>query len=115
MNSKRMQIAVVISGILGLFCVLGTTTVNLIMVGTSLPMLAHIFFNRVLIGLMIGLGGDLKLADSSMENTILRGAMIGAIVSVGPALIIGNGAMLFMIAGAIYGAITDYAATKYGK
>jgi hypothetical protein len=114
-NSKRMQLAVIISGIFGLFCVFGSTTLNLIMISASLPMLAHIFFNRILIGLMIGLGEGLDLADSQMENSLLRGALIGAIVSIGPALILGQGALLFMIAGAIYGAITDYAATKYGK
>jgi len=76
-NAKRIAIATVIGLLCGLFCAYGT-----IMAAESKPeliittgLLALIVYNRILIGLFVGVGDNITL------HPVIRGALIGAIIS----------------------------------
>ena len=117
MNTKRILIATAIGLLCGLFCAYGTMmwaeSGEADFVVTT-EILAFIVFNRVLIGIVIGVADRIKM------NSALRGAIIGAVVS----LMIGifpllqgdiMGAITISGFGAVYGIIADVAATKFSK
>ncbi|ODS37294.1 MAG: hypothetical protein A7316_01880 [Candidatus Altiarchaeales archaeon WOR_SM1_86-2] len=116
MNTKRILIATAIGLLCGLFCAYGT--VMMVDKGGLDPelattgSLAFIVFNRILIGLVVGFADRIKL------NCVLRGAVIGAVVS----LMLGifpllNGditsALTVIGFGVVYGVIADVVATKF--
>ncbi|MBN1762191.1 MAG: hypothetical protein JW878_03795 [Methanomicrobia archaeon] len=114
MKTKRIAIATVIGFLCGLFCAYGT-----ILIAASKPslvvttgLLAVVVYNRVLIGLFVGLGDDIPL------HPVLRGALIGVIISLAMALMnmidvgISDGAA-FIGFGIVYGIIADVVATKF--
>ncbi len=114
MNTKRIAIATVIGLLTGLFCAYGTIWIApskpALVVTTGL--LAMVVYNRVLLGLFVGLGDDIPL------HPVLRGALIGVIVSLAMALMnmidvgISDGAA-FIGFGIVYGIIADVVATKF--
>ena len=114
MNGKRIAIATVIGFLCGLFCAYGT-----IWVAESKPtlvittgLLAVVVYNRVLLGLLVGLGDTIPL------HPVPRGAVIGVIVSLAISLMnmidvgISDGAA-FIGFGIVYGIIADIVATKF--
>ena len=118
MNTKRIIIATAIGFLCGLFCAYGT--MMMVEQGELDPKLAttgslaFIVFNRVLIGLVVGIGDRVKL------NCVLRGAVIGAVIS----LMIGvfpllegdvMSALTVIGFGVVYGVIADVVATKFSK
>jgi hypothetical protein len=54
-----------------------------------------------------------KIFNNDPKNSITRGALIGAIVSVG--LYIQTGSLGFIPLGIVFGVIADFLATKYGS
>ncbi len=113
MNGKRIAIATVIGLLCGLYCAYGT-----IWIAESKPelvittgLLALIVYNRILIGLFVG------VADNIPLHPVFRGALIGAIISLAMAIMpmIDTGLTdgLTLIAfGVVYGLIADLVATK---
>lgn len=110
-----MLIALGISILFGLFCAYGTTMVQIPGVIVTMSLLGMIFYNRVLIGFMVGLAGHMSLLKSKLPNAALRGALIGAIVSIAIMIPGGSGAAILLVFGAAYGAIADVVATKFGE
>ncbi len=110
---KRMGVALLLAGIFGVFCAYGTAGVEIPGFEVKMPYLETIFYSRLLIGLVIGLAGSVKLLKSRLANAALRGGILGAVVSVGIAFY--GGAEVFIAAGIVYGVITDLVATKLGK
>ncbi len=113
MNGKRIAIATAIGLLCGLFCAYGTIWIaesKLWFVITT-GLLALIVYNRVLIGLFIGLGDNIPL------HPVIRGAVIGAIISLAMAIrgmidtSITDG-LTFIAFGVVYGIIADFVATK---
>jgi len=114
MNGKRIAIATVIGLLCGLFCAYGTIwiaeTKPALVVTTGL--LAVVVYNRVLLGLFVGLGDNIPL------HPVIRGALIGVIISLAMALMnmidvgISEGAA-FIGFGIVYGIIADVVATKF--
>jgi hypothetical protein len=109
---RRMSIALVIAALFGFFCAYGTSTVEIPGFEMTMPYLLTIFYSRLLIGLVIGLAGGVRLLNGETANAALRGGMFGAIVSIGISFY--GGAAIFTAAGIIYGAITDVLATRFG-
>jgi len=118
MNTKRILIATAIGLLCGIFCAYGTMwKVRQGELDTELATtgaLAFIVVNRLLIGFIVGLADRIKL------NCVLRGAIIGAVVS----LMIGifpvlegnvTSALTVIGFGVAYGIIADAAATKFSK
>ncbi len=110
MNIKRMILSLIIAGIFGVFCAYGTSTVEIPGFDITMPYLLTIFYSRLMIGLVIGLAENIQLLKKELLNSILRGAIFGAIVSVSISFY--GGGAIFMAAGIIYGLLTDFIATK---
>lgn len=113
MKIKRMVISLTVAALFGIFCAYGTSTVEIPGFEITIPYLLTIFYGRLLLGLVIGLSGDIKLTKKESLNSIIRGAIMGAIVSVGISFY--GGALPFIGFGLIYGAITDFLATRFGS
>lgn len=114
MNGKRIAIATTIGLLCGLFCAYGTLQIAeskpALVITTGL--LALIVYNRILIGLFIG------VADNIPLHPVIRGALIGALLSLAMAIMpmIDTGLTdgLTLIAfGIVYGIIADVIATKF--
>ena len=113
-NPKRVLIASVIGLLCGLFCAYGTVTMENPGFLITTGLLASIVYNRVLIGLFVGLGDNIKL------HPILRGGLIGAIITMGLSIfsifdgqIMGGLTLLGF--GVVYGIIADVVATRVSK
>jgi hypothetical protein len=111
MKAKRMAISLFVAGLFGAFCAYGTSTVQIPGFQVTMPYLLTVFYSRLLIGLVVGLAGDIKLVKWAW-NSIVRGAVLGAIMSVG--ISFNGGAHVFIPFGMIYGAVTDFLATRFG-
>ncbi|UCD03175.1 MAG: hypothetical protein JSV63_00885 [Candidatus Aenigmatarchaeota archaeon] len=112
-NWKRMGIALTLAGIFGFFCAWGTSNVEIPGFEMTMPYLLTIFYGRLLVGLVIGLAEHVKLVAGEMKNAAVRGGILGAIVTV--VISFYGGAGVFILAGIIYGIITDVLATRFGK
>ena len=112
-NTKRMVISVALAAFFGFFCAYGTSTVEIPGFTVTLPYLATIFWARLLIGFAIGLAGSWMIVNNEMKNAVIRGAIIGAVIS--PVISFYGGAEVFIASGIVYGIITDVVATRFGK
>ena len=111
MNWKRLIIALIIGALGGAFCAYGTTMAEIPGLVVDTPLLATIFWGRLMIGLVVGLAGSLVILKGVLANAALRGLILGAIMSVGLGFY--GGMEILVIAGAIYGLIADVVATKF--
>ncbi|MGD0953701.1 MAG: hypothetical protein ABR985_15155 [Methanotrichaceae archaeon] len=99
-NTRRIKISVALGGVAGAICLYGTLTS--IPGVLTLPILATIFYDRVLLGFVVGIAYGLKI------HPLIRGAIIGAVVSLLIAIPSGiTGGALLMGAGVVYGMVTD--------
>ena len=106
MNTKRVLISVALGILFGAVCAYGSAN-NLPAGMPAMPILAAIFYDRVLIGLVVG------IADGIKANPALRGAVLGAILSVLIAIPAGvTGGAILIGAGIAYGVIIDVVATR---
>ncbi|MEM4272677.1 MAG: hypothetical protein QXH30_03730 [Candidatus Bilamarchaeaceae archaeon] len=110
---KRLAIALVVGILVGIFCAYGTAMANVPGLVVDFALLATIFFNRLLIGLVVGLAGWMALVKGKLLNSALRGAILGALVSVGISFY-GGGEILILF-GMAYGLIADVVATRFGE
>jgi hypothetical protein len=105
-NTRRIKISLALGVVAGAICLYGTLTS--IPGVLSLPILATIFYDRVLLGFVVGIAYGLKI------HPVIRGAIIGAVVSLIIAIPSGiTGGALLMGAGVVYGIIIDLVATKF--
>lgn len=113
MGTKRLAIALVVGMLAGIFCAYGTSMANVPGLVVDFGLLAMIFYNRLLIGLVVGLAGSIVLVKGKMLNAALRGVILGALVSIGISFY-GGGEILILF-GMIYGLVADVLATKFGE
>jgi len=111
MNWKRLIIALVIAALAGALCAYGTTMADIPGLIVDTPLLATIFYGRLMIGLLVGLAGGVAIINGELKNAALRGAILGAVMSVGLGFY--GGMEIMIIAGAAYGLIADVLATKF--
>jgi hypothetical protein len=107
-NNKRLLIAIIAGSILGIFCILGMG-IRLGFFGNEI-FLASAWFNRLIMGIIIGLSGHINL--SRRYNTSIRGAFFGLLISFAWFLSTGFRDFTGFLAGIIYGIIIDYVATR---
>jgi hypothetical protein len=112
MNSKRIAIATTIGLLCGLFCAYATSKMENPATGApfGIFILLATVYNRALIGFVIG------IADGINLHPVLRGAILGAVVSFAmtiPAFEQGTGALILVPFGVVYGIIADFLATKF--
>ncbi len=111
MNVKRLIIAILISGLFGIFCAYGTSTVEIEGFEITLPYLLTIFYARLLIGFFVGIGEHIEILKKKYQNAALRGALFGFIASIVIAFY--GGEAILVSAGIAYGIITDLIATRF--
>jgi len=117
---RRLGIAVVVGALLGVLCIIG--------VGARIPgqysnviYLTAVWYNRVIMGLMVGFAGHVTIIKSEKEinyvNAIVRGLIIGLIVSSATLLLSDTLPLdwLGWFMGLVYGPIIDVIATATDK
>lgn len=113
MNPKRLLICLFLGLFFGAGCAYGTMTSPMVPeFAKTTQWLLTTVYNRVLIGLFIGLVDKVQLVKKKkLFNAALRGGILGALVTLGISFY--GGAIIYIIAGIIYGAITDVVGTKF--
>ncbi len=112
MNMRRILIATIIGALCGVFCAYGTANIENPTFPLTTGLLVSIFYNRLLIGLFIGMGDNIRL------HPVLRGSLIGAVMTMAISIIpLTDGQLMggvtFLIFGIIYGIIADVIATRF--
>lgn len=104
--TRRMKASVLTGAALGVVCIIGA----LIRSGGSsgAAFLFALWYNRLLMGMVIGLMDDVK----EMPRLILRGALTGLLVSFAFYSADGFGDAVSFLAGIVYGIIIELAARK---
>lgn len=117
---RRVGISVIMGALLGVLCIIG--------VGSRVPggfeanilYLLGVWYNRVIIGLVVGLAGDITIirqdTEKNIANAVVRGLILGFIVSF--ATIFGKPDwidLMGLMAGVAYGLIIDLVATYTQK
>lgn len=102
---KRLWIALGSGAGLGVICIIGAS-VRMGWSGNQLLILS-LWYNRLVMGLMIGLAGGLTLVQGEF-NWILRGAFLGLVVSAAYFLTAGGSDWVSFLAGVVYGVIIEY-------
>ncbi|UCD04305.1 MAG: hypothetical protein JSW73_01555 [Candidatus Woesearchaeota archaeon] len=113
MNRKRIAIAVLIAALFGAFCAYGTSTIEIPGFEMTVAYLSTIFYARLLLGVFVGIGDNIKILKGTYKNAALRGAIFGILTSI--VISFYGGAVTFIGAGIIYGIITDLLATRFSK
>jgi hypothetical protein len=108
-----MLISLAVAALCGVFCAYWTSGVEIPGFEITLPYLLTIFYNRLLMGFVIGLAGGIRILKKESLNSLIRGIIIGAIISVGISFY--GGGFAFIGAGILYGALTDLLATRFDK
>ena len=106
MLKPRMKTSIIIGALLGIICIIGVG----FRLGyrDNIVYLIGMWYNRLLMGIVIGL-----VADKRRITVILRGALLGSIVSIAFFISTEFRDPVALIAGIGYGIIIDYAATNY--
>ncbi|MGM0371004.1 MAG: hypothetical protein ACQEQJ_00685 [Halobacteriota archaeon] len=110
--NRRLAIGMLTGAFLGLFCIVGVGT-RIGFVGNELFLFA-MWYNRVVMGLVIGLAGGLVLVESRY-NVLLRGLLLGLVVTAAIAFTSEFRDSPSFFAGLVYGPIIDWVATRYGE
>ena len=106
MFTKRMKICLITGALLGIVCIVGASVRSGFQ---SEPyFLFSLWYNRVIMGLVIGLSGrGIKLL-----NVVIRGAVLGLIVSFAFYSSTGFTDVVSFLAGILYGVIIEAVAFK---
>ncbi len=102
--TKRMKASLVTGAALGVVCIIGA----LVRSGGSsgAGFLFALWYNRLLMGMMIGLMDD----STDTPRLVLRGALVGLLVSFAFYSADGFGDIVSFLAGIVYGIIIELAA-----
>ncbi len=111
MKTKRVMISVIMGAVLGVLCIVGVGA-RIGYSGNELFLFA-MWYNRIVMGLLIGLAYDIKIIDSN-KNFILRGLLLGLIVSLAITFTSEFRDWSSLFAGIAYGVIIDFVATRFG-
>ncbi|OGD13784.1 hypothetical protein A2V47_00655 [Candidatus Atribacteria bacterium RBG_19FT_COMBO_35_14] len=108
MFKKRMKICITSGAILGVFCIIGASLRSNFQ--SDAYFLFALWYNRLIMGLMIGLAGR----NLGWPKVIGRGALFGLIISFAFYSSTGFNDVVSFLAGIVYGIIIEYIAFKYG-
>ncbi|QSG09294.1 hypothetical protein [Halapricum desulfuricans] len=109
---RRLAIGVLTGAALGVLCIVGVG-LRIGFEGNELFLIA-MWYNRVVMGLLIGLAGGLRIVDSEY-NVLVRGVLLGLVVTTAITLTSEFRDWPSFLAGVAYGAIIDWVATRYGR
>lgn len=109
MLTKRMKTCIASGAVLGVFCIVGAFVRSGYQ--SEAYYLFALWYNRLLMGLLIGLAGG----NLGWPKVIGRGALFGLIVSFAFYSSTGFNDIVSFLAGILYGIIIEYIAFKYGN
>lgn len=112
MENRRVIIGILVGAALGILCIVGVG--GRIGFEDNEMFLFGMWYNRVVMGLLIGLASGLKIIDSD-KNFIVRGLILGLVVTSAITFTTGFRDLPSFFAGLAYGPIIDWAATRYGE
>ncbi len=104
--SFRMKTSLVMGALLGVVCIIGAGARTGIL-GNYLHLFA-LWYNRLLMGVVIGLA-----SSSKRRIAVIRGAVLGLLVSLAFYLTTGFADHVTFLAGIVYGVIIDYIASRH--
>jgi len=110
MNKKRMVVSLVTGAILGVFCIVGAS-IRSGGEATSTSLLFALWYNRIIMGLVIGL----TISKKDLPSIIIRGAFLGLVVSFAYYASTGFTDIVSFLAGIIYGIIIEYVNFRVNK
>lgn len=106
MFTKRMKICLIAGALLGIVCIIGASVRSGFQ---SEPyFLFSLWYNRVIMGLVIGLAGK----GIKLSNVVVRGAVLGLVVSFAFYSSTGFIDVVSFLAGVLYGVIIEAVAFK---
>jgi uncharacterized membrane protein (UPF0136 family) len=106
-KTKRMKVSLLCGALLGVVCIVGALMRS---GGTAgITFLFALWFNRLLMGMVIGSIPE----KAERPGLILRGALIGLMVSFAFYSAAGFGDVVSFLAGIAYGVIIELVARKY--
>ena len=111
MKKRRLFISVFMGMLLGVLCILGVG-IRIGFAGNELFLFA-MWYNRVLMGVVIGLAYDIQFIDSDW-NFVVRGFVLGLLVTSAISFTSGFLDWPSFFAGLVYGVVIDFVATRYG-
>jgi len=111
MLKKRLTISVVTGAVLGVICIIGGSVRAGGLAGNGLYLFA-MWYNRVIMGLIIGLAGGWTIVNGPL-NRYVRGGLLGFLVSAAFFLSTGMRDIVVLVAGFVYGFIIEFAARRY--
>ncbi|MBN2299612.1 MAG: hypothetical protein JXC31_00325 [Acholeplasmataceae bacterium] len=109
MDKKRLVIGLVLGALLGVVCIIGAQLRTSGQLSTTY--LFSFWFNRVLIGLVIGIA----LQTKQMSIALIRGLILGLVVSFGFYSATGFADITGFFAGVVYGVIIEFVLFKYAN
>ena len=109
--NKRLIISLITGALLGVICIIGGTARAGGFKGNEFFIMG-MWYNRVIMGLVLGLAAELKLTSGS-ANRYVRGALLGFAVSLAFFLSTGMRDVPALFAGVLYGIIIEFAAYRF--
>ena len=115
-DAKRLVAAASIGAVLGILCIVGVG----LRIGFSGNgwYLFGMWYNRVLMGILIGFAGPWKIlsgGENKLENSVVRGLILGTIVTSAILFSTSFRDLPSWAAGIAYGVIIDIGATRFSK
>ena len=110
--NKRLVLSVLSGSVLGIFCIIGASS-RLGWQGNQLLIFA-LWYNRLVMGILIGLAGNFIIVQSDW-NWVLRGAVLGLIVSGAYFLTSGASDWVSFVAGIVYGVIIEFVINRFAS
>lgn len=107
MNIKRLMICLILGALAGLYCAFATAAFNKV----SLDYLIYIWYNRLILGFVISIADKITIIKNKRGNSIVRGAVIGGLLSIIVVIIPGLATISYLFVGILFGALIDLIAT----
>ena len=109
---KRLWVSLAMGAVLGVVCIVGATVRHGGLAGRVL-FVGALYYNRLLMGLLIGLAGELRVTRGQW-NWLWRGALLGTLVSFAFYFSTGFEDVVSFVAGIIYGVIIELVLRRRG-
>lgn len=109
LKTRRMRVSLLCGAILGVVCIVGALVRS---GGTAgIAFLFALWFNRLLMGMVIGAIDE----QAKTSDLIIRGALIGLVISFAFYSAAGFGDVVSFLAGIVYGSIIELVSRRYQK
>ena len=117
-KTKKLMVGTVMGAFLGIFCIIGVSLrlPNPVYPNATIYLIGA-WYNRVIMGSLIGLAGGIKLYknENNIINSIIRGSIIGAFVSISFSFLSQAIELSYFFAGIVWGLINDLVTTQFIK